>query len=227
MLVWFILIVVIEMAFVLWSVYWRPTSLITVGSINLVLITSLGAILVDVFGFTSNVGNVFYTTVIVATYLLYELYGEKVFFSTVYRFVLSVSIFLILAFTVPELLCPGSVESICVSARDLFGKSPRIYAASISAFIVSLTAFMFMFRVSVTLPRLLQYLIVVTVVQSVDSIIFFTIAFSETHFGELGSLIFSGMVQKMLAHVAFLPVIAVSFKMGLRHDTSQQIAHVL
>ncbi len=105
--------------------------------INLVLISTLGAKVISLFGFVTNIGNPLYACVFLATQLYIERYDKKKSYRLIWSGFTLVVFFTILSQL--TLLYQGLPQSALLdeSARSLFAFAPRIMVASLLAYIVS------------------------------------------------------------------------------------------
>lgn len=63
---------------------------------NLLLISTFGAKLISIFGFVSNIGNIFYATTFFAVQLLLERYGRREAVRAVWAGVFALVVFVIM-----------------------------------------------------------------------------------------------------------------------------------
>lgn len=152
-------------------------------ALNLILISIFGAKLITIFGFTTNVGNVFYACVFLATHFLLERQTKKEIYQTIWFGVAAVAFFLLLSqFAVHFVsVTPGDATDNAI--RTLFTLSPRVALASMVAYVfaqyVNISVYSwFKARMDGRCPWLRSNAANI-VGQLVDSCIFFTIAFID------------------------------------------------
>lgn len=149
--------------------------------LNLLLVSVLGQKVISVWGFATNVGNVFYASVFFAIYLLLEHDTRDHVFRA-----LSIGVMSVVAFTVLLLLVLGMQSHPATTAvsdmmEAVFRNAPRFALASLAGFVVSQGINVTLYLSSVEEPTQMHWwlrlLVVMMVAQLIDSIIFFTIAF--------------------------------------------------
>src|SRR5579885_1187155 len=89
--------VLIDFAFVFLAFRMGKEWLFATIILNLILISTFGGIVVQLFGFTTNAGNAFYAGVFLAVHLLTEHYGQREGLKTVWMGFWSILVFIILA----------------------------------------------------------------------------------------------------------------------------------
>jgi uncharacterized integral membrane protein (TIGR00697 family) len=168
----------------------------------LILVTIFGGQMITVFGLTTNVGNVFYANVFLATYFLLERFNKKEIYQTIWFGALSVGVFLLLSeFTL--LFTNANPESAVNSAlTTIFSISPRIALGSILAYIFAQYVNIKIYTHLATRYKG-KYLgmrsnIANITAQLVDSCIFFSIAFIDLSGGALLQAILAGWIIKSL-----------------------------
>jgi len=73
----YVVMALIELSIALFALKRGKAWVYVVIGANMILIGALGAKLTTLFGFTTNVGNVFYATIFFCLYLLTEHYGKQ------------------------------------------------------------------------------------------------------------------------------------------------------
>ncbi len=141
---------------------------------NMVLISTFGAKLIEVFGFVTNVGNVFYATTFFAIYLLFEHYDKESAWKGVWVGFLPIIVFVIMS---------QMTKTFDQALHSVFQFTPRIFLASICAYFISQYANVFTFSKikEKTGERMLAVRAIGAVIigQLIDSVIFFSVAFIE------------------------------------------------
>lgn len=181
---------------------WLYTSI----AVNLILIANLGAKTVSFFGFLTNAGNLFYVCIVFAIYLLIEHHGSASARLAIWMGI----VFSIFSLIMAELIVntPGTVESrqLDEALRQFIGVIPRVSFASLVAFLVSqninISLYTAMLRKSGGEYLWLRNMVGVVVVQMIDSLIFFPIAF----YAVLGTDVF---IEAMI--VGFVMKVGIGF----------------
>jgi len=171
-------------------------------AVNLILIGIFGAKLISVFGLVTNVGNVFYACVFLATHFLIERYGKNNTFHVIW-FGLGVVVFFSLMSQFVVYSYGLSLSEVANSSiAMLFSFSPRVIIASILAYLfaqyINISIFSWM-SVKTTgkllwLPSNVAYIIS----QLVDSMFFFSIAFYDLSGPHLVQAIMIGWLLKSI-----------------------------
>lgn len=194
--------------------------------INLVLVSIVGAKLVTFFGFVSNDTNTFCAGIFFATLLLVETYGWR---AGAYAIAFGVTMIVFfqallqmsLAFD-PAGLGPGLGNEI----KSVLAVSLRISAASLASFIIAQSIVVGIYtQWSENFGRVhwwLRSVSILFLMQFIDSIIFFFIAFSglvETM--QLASIIISGYIIRIGFGLLTMPIIYAGHLKGPVSDTGE------
>lgn len=168
---------------------------------NLILVGIFGAKLITIFGLTTNVGNIFYACVFLATHFLLERYGKGVGMKTIW-FGAILSLFFILMSGLATRFMGIPLNDLANGAiLTLFSFSIRITFASILAFIFAqyINIFMYEYLKLHTKGKFLwlRSNVANIISQLVDSLIFFTIAFFDLP----GTLLFQAILAGWLIKV--------------------------
>jgi len=193
---------------------WRigKERLYTTVVVFLILIAVLGVKLVDFFGYTTNVGNVFYAAVFLSTYFLLERYGKRAGLRAIWIGAIIVAFFAVIV-QAGVLLEPAETsQSVHAALVEVFGTSIRTTIASIVAFVVSQS---FNIHVYMRLKQRFhdKYLwvranITNALAQILDSSIFFFITFwSIVPPHNLNEIIIVGVIIKVLYMCAAAPLL--------------------
>jgi queuosine precursor transporter len=189
--------------------------------LNIILISTFGAKLVTLFGFTTNTGNVFYAAVFFSTQLLVERYGRKEGYKSIWIGATSIIFFILMAQL--TILTEGLPQTAGVNQamETLFEAAPRIALASLLAYIFSQLVNINLYDYLKTKTRgtrpYLRLNISNIAGQLVDSVIFFTIAF----YGSLSPVIFfqtliTGFILKVIVGVISTPFLYMSLAPGAK-----------
>lgn len=185
---------------------------------NLLFISVFGSKLVTFYGFTTNVGNVFYACVFFAIYLLIEHYGAAAARRAIWIGFLAVILFIIASQIVISL--EGSLLSATTdqAIRTLFEYAPRLAFASVISFTITQYFNIWLYATlrAKTGHRLLWLRVAASVLsaQALDSILFFSIAFAGTLSSpEFTHVLWVGYGIKVLIGLASIPLMYLSFKL--------------
>ncbi|MBI2056052.1 MAG: queuosine precursor transporter [Candidatus Sungbacteria bacterium] len=185
-------------------------------AINIILISTFGAKLISLFGFVTNVGNVFYATVFAATMLLTEHYGKGVAYKSIWISFAGLILFIFMGqLTIRAIGVPDTLN-VDIAMNTLFHVAFRVALASASAYILSqhlaISIFSRLFEYYHGGKLWLRVIVSASFGQLLDSIVFFSIAFA----GELGGItliqvIFVGMGAKIIVALISIPFIYKSY----------------
>ncbi len=103
-------------------------------AVNLILIGIFGAKLISVFGLVTNVGNVFYACVFLATHFLIERHGKNVAWQTIWFGAGFVVFFTVVSQFAVNYNGSSLSDAINDASATLFSFSPRVIIASILAY---------------------------------------------------------------------------------------------
>lgn len=173
-------------------------------SVNLLLIGMFGAKLISIFGFISNIGNIFYATTFFAVQLLLERYGRREAVRAIWAGVFSLALFVVMgqiALNLGEIVVSSDVDK---AIATVFQGGVRLGVAIGLPFLIAQHIQIAIFEAlkRSTGRRLLWVRSIAATVggQLVDSILFFSIAFA----GILpDQLVFQMMVVGFLAKTGF------------------------
>jgi uncharacterized integral membrane protein (TIGR00697 family) len=192
------------------------------GSIiaNLFLVGIFGAKLLIIFGYATNAGNVFYACVFLATHFLLELYGSKVAKKTIFYGLIFTVFFLIMSQFTFQFSGIKTSESVNNAIYTLFVFSPRIFFASVMAYIFAQNINIFLFEWLKTQTKgktlWLRSNAANILGQLVDSLIFFSIAFFDSPGQLLVSTIMAGWLVKVLVGFLATPFLYLSARLEKR-----------
>ncbi|TSC82278.1 MAG: hypothetical protein G01um101420_442 [Parcubacteria group bacterium Gr01-1014_20] len=183
--------------------------------INLILVAVFGGKLISLFGFTTNVGNIFYAAVFLGVQLTLEYYGRKDAIRSVWVSFFAVNFFVLMGQVVLGFQVEPMSGELASALRVVFGVVPRVTIASLFGLILSQYANIYIYdfvRRRVGEARLwLRSLTAVLVGQLVDSLVFFSIAFlGALEFGTVLQVMIVGFVIKVLIGVMALPFLHMS-----------------
>jgi uncharacterized integral membrane protein (TIGR00697 family) len=212
----YIVLAFINLSAVLFMFRMGKSFLYTVIAVNLLFVGLFGAKLVTLAGWMTNVGNVFFAAVFLATHLLVEHYGKRdaqrsIWISYIFQVLLLVNVDLVVKLAgIPQSEIANN------ALLTLFTEVPRIVLASFAAYICSLYTTISVYDTirTATQGRMLWLRDTVAniVGQGVDSVLFFTIAFYGTVTSDmLYELITAGFAVKVLIGVLGTPLLYLSY----------------
>ncbi len=180
---------------------------------NLMLIGVFGVKLVSVLGLVTNVGNAFYACVFLATYFLIERYGRAAGMKTIWFGASFVIIFTVLSQLATR--SEGSVLSSEINStiQTLFSFSPRVFLASILAFVfaqyVNITLYEWVKARTHGKWPWLRGNFANGISQLLDSVLFFTIAFYDLPGLSLVKAILAGWAIKVIVVCIGMPMLSL------------------
>lgn len=202
----------------------NPQRLFSTIVINLLLVTVFGAKIATFFGFTTNVGNVFYACAFLATHFILERNRSREAYSSIWINSLFVVGFV---FFSQMILCLHGVSS-QVALSDafsvVFSFSPRIMTASLIAFVFAQYVNIRLYE-SMNVRHKGKWLFLRSnganmIAQFIDSCIFFSIAFPDMSGMILVQAILAGWVIKSFVVLLGTPVLYIDRFFLRKHDTA-------
>lgn len=178
----------------------------------LILITVAGSKIVTFFGHTTNTGNIFYGSVFLATYFLIERYGKREGIRSIWIGVIGVGIFSILLQLTASLIGSDNNTQFSSALSTVLSVVPRISFASLFSYAVSQSFNVFLY---VTLKKQfgergiwLRINACNILAQTLDSVVFFTVAFWGTvPPNNLFDILMTGFVIKVVFVMLVSPLI--------------------
>jgi uncharacterized integral membrane protein (TIGR00697 family) len=188
-----VITVFLDLLFILLSLRQGKSTVVAMVVVNLILVSTFGSMLITVFGFTTNAGNVFYACTFFALNLLNEHFGKKSAFNGIWTGFMGLILFVILGQLTIRYIVPDN--SVNTSIQTLFNLVPRIsFASMLSYLIVQYFNAWLYDRLHQQYGRKMLWLrnnLSTLIAEAFDSIIFFTIAF-------IGVLSTSDLVQSII-----------------------------
>lgn len=161
----------------------QPQRLFGTIVLNLILITIFGGKLISLFGYSTNVGNVFYACVFLATHFLLERRDKKDVYPVIWFGIVSVLFFTLVSQLAVSFSSAVPGDPLSEAMRTVFSLSPRIAFASLIAYAFAqfVNIYLYDWIKAKTKGRLLCLRSngANVVAQFVDSCLFFTIAFID------------------------------------------------
>ncbi len=179
------------------------------------MVAVFGGKLVSIFGFTSNVGNIFYAVVFLGVQLTLEYYGRKDAIRSVRVSFFAVSFFVLMGQVVLGFQTEAVSGELSGALGVIFEFVPRIMIASLTAFALSqyvnIYVYNFVRRKTGERRLWLRSLTAVFGGQLVDSLLFFSIAFwGLMPISTIAEIMMVGFVIKVAIGVMALPFLHMS-----------------
>ena len=207
----FVLSALTDILFVFFAARRGVELLLSTVAINLVLIAIFGAKLFTVFGLTTNVGNIFYACVFLATYFLLERGGHRLGVKAIWYGAAIVCFFALLSQFAAYFTGLTTSEGINSAVTTLFSFSPRVAFASVLAYIFAQSINIFIFERLKARTKgkalWLRSIAANIVAQLVDSLIFFSIVFFDLSGPLLVQTILSGWLIKSFVTILGTPLL--------------------
>jgi queuosine precursor transporter len=211
----FFITVVIELFFLLYMLRLGKQGLMAIIVVNVILVSCFGALLIQLFGLTTNAGNVFYATIFLAAQITVERFGRAVAFRSIWIGFSALVLFVLMTQYSIRLAGAPDNSALASAIQQTFAAVPRIAVASMCAYVVSqnLNIWLFATLRQKTGKRKLwmRALLASGVGQLVDSILFFSIAFAGTMSNRaLLQALLAGCVIKLFVAFISLPILYMS-----------------
>lgn len=169
--------------------------------INLILISIFGSQIISVFGFKTNVGNVFYGALTFFVYFLIEHYGPKTANKAIWISFSFLAFFMIISQMTIGIYGVPETKLAEEALHTVFSITPRIALASLLAFLISQTININAYQLlkKATKDRALWLRVNASniLTQLIDSGIFFVIAFITTAPSNVLELMITGFLIKV------------------------------
>ncbi len=178
----FAITVLISLFFILLMLRFGEQGLAGLIVTNIILVSCFGALLIPLFGLTTNAGNVFYASIFLTAQVVTEHYGRRAAYRSIAVGFGALVLFVLLAqYSIRLVGSPGS-EQLANSMQTVFAGVPRIALASMVAYLFSQTLNIWLFdllrRKMHKKALWFRAIASSTVGQIVDSVLFFAIAFA-------------------------------------------------
>jgi uncharacterized integral membrane protein (TIGR00697 family) len=176
--------------------------LFAIIAIDLILISTFGSKLIELFGLVTNAGNVFYACIFLATHFILEQKGTSYTRQTIWFGIGCTALFIVLSQLAVGLSSFDPQDPIASSMRTLFSFSLRIALASLLAYAfsqyVNIALYAWLKAKTQGAYVWLRSNVANICAQLVDSTLFFTIAFLDLPAPALLQAIFAGWLIKVL-----------------------------
>jgi uncharacterized integral membrane protein (TIGR00697 family) len=211
----FFVTVVIEFFFLLYMLRLGKQGIMAVIVVNIILVSCFGALLIQLFGLTTNAGNVFYATIFLAAQIMVERFGRAVAFRSVWVGFSALVLFVLMTQYSIRLVGMPDNGTLANSMHQVFSAVPRIAIASMCAYLVSqnLNVWLFATLRQKTGKRQLWMRTLVSsgIGQLADSLLFFSIAFAGTiPNSQLVQALLAGFVIKLFMAFIGMPILYMS-----------------
>lgn len=172
-------------------------------AINMVLISLFASKLLTVFGYTTNVANIFYATVVLSQAVIFHRYGKdaavRTISMTMHALVASLSLSYIISNFPVVLGNEAPSQAIFLVANQ----SIHVVFASLFAFMIG----QYTLVLSLQYLKRLKYPLAIILTQIVDSLVFFPIAFSSMPVPLMLQVMSTGAIFKVLVTgIMYLPL---------------------
>ena len=207
---WLFLISALVDIFLVFLVAQRaPDRLFGVIAMNLILISIFGGKFINIFGFVTNAGNVFYACVFLATHFLLERTSKENTLPTIWFGAGAVFFFIVLSQLAVYFGATSPTSPLNAALGVVFALSPRIAFASILSYIfaqyINIALYSWIKEHTKDKFLWLRSNGANIVAQLADSAIFFTVAFLDLPGGELVQAILIGWAIKTAVVVLGTP----------------------
>ncbi|MBI5456878.1 queuosine precursor transporter [Candidatus Kaiserbacteria bacterium] len=177
----FVAAILVNLLFIALAARFGRVGLVLAMAVNLILVSTFAPKLVTVFGFVSNVGNIFYGSLFIAANILVERYGTKAAFTAIWMSFAGNIFFVVMSQFALRFI--GETQSLATNdaISTVFASAPRTALASVVAYLLvqHFNVWLYSFVKAKTGERLLwlRHISSTTTSQLLDSVIFFSIAF--------------------------------------------------
>lgn len=223
----FILSAFIDLSFVLLFFKLGRRGLLASVIVNVILVATFGSKLISIFGFVTNVSNVFYSSVFLAVNIMIERFDRREGLKAIWAGFGALVVFMIMSqFVVISKSIPESA-SVDLAINTLFKVAPRIAFASMFAYLVSQHLNLWLYELMKLKSKLnlaLRNFISTAIAQLVDSLLFFILAFSGVVSGAvLWQTISIGYLLKLVIVIISTPYIYSSLEVKLPTDPNEKL----
>lgn len=196
----FILSVVVNIVFIFIAARKGIEWLLGAISANLILVGIFGAKLITIFGLTTNVGNIFYACVFLATHFIIERYGRKVGQKTIWYGLMFILFFVAMSWFATQLI---GISTNKVGDNSMgMSFSVRLIVASMLGYVFSQCVNIAVYdRIKIWTNGKFLWLrsnCANIISQFLDSVLFFSIAFFDLSGPVLVQTILAGWIIKIV-----------------------------
>lgn len=179
--------------------------------INMLMITMTGSKMTAPFGCITNVGNVFFAAVLLSQAVVIERYGDK----TALAIVGLVFGALVMTFVLGQMVkhvpgVPGN-EAHAAAIDAVLSQAARITFASFISFAIVNSLFVWLYRRLFRWPLAIRYAAVAVLMQILDTVIFFGVAFGGIlPLEAVAEVMLAGLVIKSAFALLTVPVVQIA-----------------
>ena len=207
----FLIRLAIEAILIMFAGKMGKAYLYAVMTINLILVPIFGQKIITIYGIETNGGNTFYATAILCFAMIIEKYGRQEFMPAIALVIFSVGSYIALSFL--STYIPAINVDTGNLIAEVFHFTPKIMLASLVAFAATSTFFVLFYDIYKN--KFEKYLVFnlitcVVIVQAIDSLIFFFIAFYGTlPMRELLIAMLFGFIMKSIISFGLIPFVMI------------------
>lgn len=181
----------------------KPNKIIALLHLNMLLILLLASKLLNIGGIITNIGTIFYATVVPIQYVILKLNGKDSFLKAIYSTYFIVTLGFLLIYILgafPSLDTDNSAKVV----NTITNLSVSTLGASFAAFAFS-QSILYIVVMSKKIKDMYKYVLVILIVQLVDSLIFFPLAFGNLPLNTIWGMLWSGLLLKVIIGWALYP----------------------
>lgn len=183
---------------------------------NMVLITLFAPKLISMFGYTTNLGVIFYATAMLAQMMIIHMYGREAALYTIRMVLFALLSVVSLMFVSSLLPVVSGNEEFSMAMKGVLQFPPQTLFASFFAFVIAQYAIVSCLekRCSSSIATILKYLGVAVCAQAIDSSIFFPLAFGtimDMH--DIWEMVYTGFIAKVAIMAVIGPVVVAYLRM--------------
>lgn len=170
-------------------------------------ISLFGSKLIEVFGFTTNVGNVAFATVVFCQAVNFETRGNDYAVREMNIVALALATLFLLVQNISSMHTVPATAAFAASVDIIAGGMSNSFPASLTAFYVSQFFFLSLYSRLQKQPLLIRYGAATIVAQIVDSLVFFSALFALTGFALTAEILLTGLTVKLISGAMFIPAL--------------------
>lgn len=174
-------------------------------TINMVLIAVAAPKLISVAGYTTNIGNVPISAVVLCQAIIMMKWGKRAALESVILIFIAMVLFVVIGQAIKW--TPGVSDASHIDS--VFSTSARLVYASFVAFAISQYLLILTICRTAGLPPVARYMIAAIICHTVDSFLFFSFAFGSLKNPQVAEIMLTGLIVKTVFVVLTCPVIAV------------------
>jgi uncharacterized integral membrane protein (TIGR00697 family) len=224
----FFVTVAIELFFLIYMLRLGKQGLVAIIVVNIILVSCFGALLVPLFGFTTNAGNVFYAVTFLAAQMMVERYGREVAAKSVWIGFGALVIFVLMAQYSIRLTGISDNNGLAQAMHQVFSAVPRVACASMAAYLISQNLNIWLFaslrKKHAGRQLWVRSLLSTAAGQLIDSLVFFSIAFvGVLSSRELAQTMLVGLGAKVLVGIIGIPALYLGAAVARSYSHSERL----